>query len=45
MKNFLIIAIALFNVYNNILVVKTHIGSWGGEQGAVNGSISRCRSF
>ena len=45
MKNLFMIAVALFNIYNNMMVVKNLTGFCGGEQGAVNGSISRYRSF
>jgi hypothetical protein len=45
MKNLFVIAVALFNIYNNMMVVKNLTGFCGGEQGAVNGSIYRCRSL
>jgi len=37
MKNLFIIAVALFNIYNNMMVVKNLTGFCGGEQGAVKG--------
>lgn len=37
MKSLFIIAVALFNIYNNMMVVKNLTGFCGGEQGAVKG--------
>ena len=46
MKDFIIIVIALFNIYNNGLSMTNHLNSLcGGEQGVVkSGSISHCYS-
>lgn len=45
MKNLFMIAVALLNIYNNMMVVKNLTGFCGGGQDAVEGSISRCRSL